>query len=148
MMKKIILTTIVLLTSILSFAQNKDTDTVKYVLKQYKEAVEKLDGTGTEKLFTTNSRIFESGGNEGSYSHYLEHHLNPELKEFRSFKFNDYKVEITVDGNYAFATETYNYVIVVSKNNKEYKSIGVATTVLKKESGKWKIMISHTSSRK
>lgn len=147
-MKKIILTTIVLLTSILSFAQNKDTDAVKYVLKQYKEAVEKLDATGTEKLFTTNSRIFESGGNEGSYSHYLEHHLNPELKEFKSFKFNDYKIEVNVDGNYAFATETYNYVIVVQKNNKEYKSIGVATTVLKKESGKWKIMISHTSSHK
>ena len=54
------------------------------VLKQYNNAVEKLDVMGTEKLFTVDSKIYESGGSEGNYTHYMEHHLTPELKEFKS----------------------------------------------------------------
>ena len=49
-------------------------------------------------------------------------------------------------GNYAFTTETYNYSIVIAKDNTELRSKGVSTTVLKKIKGGWKIMISHSSS--
>ena len=147
-MKQIFITAFILFVSVISFAQNKQADAAKAVLKQYKDAVEKLDVTGTEKLFTADSKIFESGGSEGNYAHYLEHHLGPEFKDFKSFKYNDYKVEVTVDGNYAFATETYSYVIVVAKDNAEVKRKGVSTSVLKKVNGEWKIMVSHNSSRK
>ena len=126
----------------------RDSDAVKWVLKQYNLAVEKLDVTGTEKLFTADSKIYESGGSEGNYAHYLEHHLTPELKEFKSFKFSDYVVEVQIDGKYAFTTETYNYTIIIAKDNSEVKRKGVATSVLKKVKGEWKIMISHNSSRK
>ena len=61
-----------------------------------------------KKLFATDSKIYESDGSEGNYAHYLEHHLTPELKEFKSFKFSDYTVEVQIDGKYAFTTETYN----------------------------------------
>lgn len=130
------------------FAQDKDTEAVKEVLKQYNTAIEKLDVTGTEKLFISDSKIYESGGNEGSYAHYLEHHLAPEMKEFKSFTFSDYKVDVTVSGEYAFSTETYNYTIVMANDNKEFKRKGIATNVLKKVNGEWKIMVSHNSSRK
>jgi ketosteroid isomerase-like protein len=147
-MKKIIVAIFIITASLHSLAQGTNADAAKVVLKQYKDAVEKLDVTGTEKLFTTDSKIFESGGSEGNYAHYLEHHLGPEFKEFKSFKYNDYKVDVTVDGNYAFATETYTYVIVVAKDNAEVKRKGVSTSVLKKIKGEWKIMVSHNSSRK
>lgn len=147
-MKKIFITALILFTAVLSFAQNKEADAAKAVLNQYKAAVEKLDVTGTEKLFTTDSKIFESGGSEGNYAHYLEHHLGPEFKEFKSFKYSDYKVDVKVDGNYAFATETYNYTIIIAKDNMEVKRKAVATSVLKKVKGEWKIMVSHNSSRK
>ncbi|MFV7236584.1 nuclear transport factor 2 family protein [Flavobacterium sp. ZB4R12] len=130
------------------FAQDKDSDAVKAVLNQYNTAVEKLDITGTEKLFTSDSKLYESGGNEGSYAHYLEHHLAPEMKEFKSFTFSDYKVDVNVSDEYAFSPETYNYTVVVAKDNKEFKRKGIATSVLKKVNGEWKIMISHNSSRK
>ena len=147
-MKKILIAILFLSASIHLFAQTNDAEAAKAVLKQYKDAIEKLDVTGTEKLFTADSKIYESGGSEGSYAHYLEHHLGPEFKEFTSFKYSDYKVEVQIDGNYAFATETYNYTIVVLKDNAEVKRKGVATSVLKKVKGEWKIMISHNSSRK
>lgn len=137
-----------MLCSLTAFSQSKDAEAVKDVLKKYNAAIEKLDVAGTEKLFTTDSKVFESGGSEGSYAHYLEHHLAPEFKEFTSFKYNNYKVDVQVDGKYAFATETYGYTIVVAKDKSEAKRKGVATSVLKKVNGEWKIMISHNSSRR
>ena len=147
-MKKILIAILFLFASIHLFAQSNDAEAAKAVLKQYKDAIEKLDVTGTEKLFTADSKIYESGGSEGSYTHYLEHHLGPEFKEFTSFKYSDYKVEVQIDGKYAFTTEMYNYTIIVAKDNTEVKRKGVATSVLKKVKGEWKIMISHNSSRK
>ena len=147
-MKKLLILIIILSASLYSFAQTKDEDAVKAVLKQYNNAVEKLDVSGTEKLFTADSKIYESGGSEGTYAHYLEHHLVPEFKEFKSFTFSDYTVEVSIDGNYAFAAETYSYTIVVAQDNEVVKRNGVATSVLKKIDGEWKIMINHNSSRK
>lgn len=147
--KKLFVKVLLLVVSSASmFAQDKDTEAVKAVLKQYNTAIEKLDVTGTEKLFTSDSKIYESGGNEGSYVHYLEHHLAPEMKAFKSFTFSDYKVAVTMSGEYAFSTETYNYTIVVAKDDKELKRKGIGTSVLKKMNGQWKIMMSHNSSRK
>jgi ketosteroid isomerase-like protein len=127
---------------------NKDAESVKTVLKQFNSAVERLDVSLTEKLFTPDSKVYESGGSEGTFIHYLEHHLIPELKSFKSFKYDNYKVDVKVDGTYAFATESYNYTIVTLKENTVIKRKGVATSVLKKMNGEWKIIISHNSSRK
>ncbi len=147
-MKKITLIVSMLFLYVSAFAQTKETEAVKAVLVKYQNAIQKLDAKGTELLFTADSKIYESGGVEGSYAHYLEHHLGPELKVFKSFTFSDYKADVKVDGGYAFATETYNYIIVLAKDNSEIKRKGVATSVLKKIDGKWKIMVSHSSSRK
>lgn len=147
-MKKILITTAIFLFSVAAFSQSKDADEVKAVLKQYKTALENLDGTSAKALFTADSKVFESGGSEGTFAHYLEHHLAPEFKEFSSFKFSDYKADVLVDGKYAFATETYLYTILIAKDKTEIKRKGVSTSVLKKINGQWKIMISHNSSRK
>src|SRR3546814_15478516 len=56
-------------------------------LAQYKSAMEKRDLTGVEALFSPDAQIFESGGVEGNFAHYRDHHLGPELKEFRSIAY-------------------------------------------------------------
>ena len=147
-MKKISVFLLFLGIAFTSFSQKNEIAAVKSVLIKYSNAVQKLDVAGTENLFTTDSQIFESGGSEGTYAHYLDHHLIPEFKEFSSFKYSDYKVNVKVDGDYAFATEMYNYKIVLAKDKTEIKRKGVATSVLKKINGNWLIMISHNSSRK
>jgi len=120
---------------------------VRSVLTQYKSAIERLDATGTERLFTTDSTVFETGGVEGSYSNYLAHHLGPELKAFKSFKFSDYKVDVRIEGPVALATETYNYRLETKKGEIAERR-GVATSVLKKIGGRWKILSMHNSARK
>lgn len=131
----------------------KEKESVKGVLKQYKDAIENLTTENTIQLFTEDSQIYESGGSEGSYKDYEGHHLGPELKYFKSFKFNNYKINVQVDLPFAFVTETYVYEIVIKANpekGREERVIakkGVATSVLKKKDGQWKILRIHSSSR-
>lgn len=134
----------------LTYAQtpSSDKDAVIKTLDQYKKALERLDVKGTENLFAENSVVIESGKVEGTYGDYLAHHIGPELSDFKSFQFENYKVDVTVTGNYAFAMETYNYTIVLKKDDSEIKRKGVATSFLKKENGAWRIVNMHNSSRK
>ncbi|WP_025663203.1 nuclear transport factor 2 family protein [Aquimarina megaterium] len=128
-----------------------DKEAVISVMKLYKDALQSLTTEGTFELFTKDSEVFESGGVEGTYSHYIEHHLGPELGHFKSFTFSDYKIDVQVDTSYAFTTETYIYTIVLNPddkgNSRTIKKKGVATSILKKISGEWKIIKTHSSSR-
>lgn len=125
----------------------RDAEAVRSVLRTYDAAVERLDPRGTEVLFAQNSEIFESGGREGNYATYLAHHLTPELAEFRSFKFSDYRVSVRFEGSMALATETYNYRIE-TKKGEIAERIGAATSVLKKVGNRWQILVMHSSARK
>lgn len=120
---------------------------VRAVLTNYRSALERLDASGTELLFTPDSAIFENGGNEGTYANYLAHHLGPELADFKSFTFSDYKVDIRFEGPLALATETYGYRIE-TKDGTIAQRVGVTTSVLKQIAGQWQILFSHNSSRK
>ena len=154
-LKLITLITILITTVNFTNAQNSKDTTDKQdvieVMKSYKDALQNLTTEGTFELFTEDSKVFESGGVEGSYAHYIEHHLGPELGHFKSFTFSDYEIDVQVDGNYAFTTETYVYTIVLKPNDKgEGRTIskkGIATSILKKVDGKWKIVKTHSSSR-
>jgi ketosteroid isomerase-like protein len=117
------------------------------VLSTYEAAVERLDPRGTEILFAKDSQIFESGGQEGNYASYLAHHLTPELAEFKSFKFSDYKVSVRFEGSVALAIETYKYRIE-TKKGEIAERFGVATSALKKIGNRWQIIVMHSSARK
>jgi ketosteroid isomerase-like protein len=147
-MRKFLMMCLLLVTVTASFAQSGDKEAVKSVLNNYKKAIEKLDTTGVVNLFVKDSKVFEQAKDEGTIGHYLEHHLGPELKEFKSFTFSDYKVNVTIAGEYAFSTETYIYTIILAKDGKEIKSQGVATSVLRKTKDGWKIVQTHSSFRK
>ena len=128
-------------------AQLSDEAAVRAVLSQYKAAIEKLDARGTERLFATDSAIFETGGREGSYANYLAHHLTPELGEFKSFRYSNYKVEVRFVGPVALATESYTYRIETMKGEVAER-LGVATSVLTNVKGNWKILSMHNSARR
>lgn len=128
-------------------ATNADEAAVKDILSRYKSAIERLDATGTEALFAPDSAIFETGGVEGTYAQYLSHHLGPELKAFKAFAFSDYQVTVRFEGPLALATETYNYRIE-TRSDEIAERRGVATSVLKKIDGQWKILSMHNSARK
>jgi len=122
-------------------------------MKKYKDAFQNLSTDGTMELFSEDSQVFESGGTEGTYANYIEHHIGPELSHFNSFTFSDYTIEVQVDLPYAFTTETYIYTLDLKPNKEKNRKAqiiskkGVATSVLKKVDGSWKILKTHSSSR-
>ena len=120
---------------------------VRAVLAKYQSAIERLDARGTEQLFTPDSAIFETGGVEGTYTNYLSHHLAPELAEFKSFRFADYKVDVRFEGPVAIASESYKYRIE-TKKGEVAERVGVATSVLKRVGRDWRILSMHNSGRK
>jgi ketosteroid isomerase-like protein len=132
---------------LLPAADSPEQIAVKAVLKEYKTALEQRNAAPAAKLFTTDSQVFESGGVEGTFANYLDHHIGPELDEFKEFSFRDYKADVRVDGAYAFATETYIYKIVLKEGDRVIEKRGVATSVLKNIGGEWKITQTHSSSR-
>ena len=126
---------------------------VNEIMTTYKNAIQNLDTKNLEYLFSKDAMVFESGGNEGTFGNYLSHHLAPELKHFKSFNFSDYSINTKIDLPYAFVNESYIYTIEI-KGDKDkqipertIKKKGIATTILKKNYGKWKIIQTHTSSR-
>ena len=128
-------------------ADSADVTAVKAVLTAYKTGLEKLDVSYAAKLFAEDSQVFESGGVEGNFTHYLEHHIGPELAEFKEFTFRDYTVDVRLDVPFAFTTETYIYKIVVKEDGRVVERQGVATSILKKTSDGWRIIQTHSSSR-
>lgn len=123
-----------------------DRAAVEDVLRQYRTAIERLDATGTERLFAEDSQIFETGGVEGSYANYLAHHLGPELGHFTAFRFSNVNVEVRFEGPVALATESYNYRIE-RREGDPIERRGVTTSVLRRTDAGWRIISSHNSSR-
>lgn len=128
-------------------SNNADENAVRAVLARYKSAIERLDASGTEGLFTEDFAVFETGGVEGTYKEYLGRHLAPELAAFRAFAFSDYKVAVRIEGDLALATETYNYQIEPKVGEIAMRK-GVATSVLTRTADGWKILVMHGSARK
>lgn len=120
---------------------------VEAVLSSYKSALERLDLKGVDALFAPGNEVVESGKVEGGYADYRDHHIGPELGHFKSFTFSDYKVSVRVEAPLALATETYRYTIVLKDKPEPIVRQGVATSVLKKIDGRWKILSMHSSSR-
>lgn len=125
----------------------EDVQAVEAVLRQYKDALERLDLKGVDALFAARNTVVESGKVEGSYADYLVHHIGPELGHFKSFKFSDYKVDTRLEGDIALTTETYRYTIVLKDKPEPIERQAVASSALKKIDGRWQILSMHSSSR-
>ena len=129
----------------------EDRQAVLNVLQRYNDALQALTTEGTFELFTDDAQVFEQGGVEGTYAHYVEHHLGPELAHFERFTFSDYKIDAEIIGSSALATQTYIYTIVTKaaadKPSRTIEKQGLATSVLIKTDVGWKIKRTHSSSR-
>lgn len=138
---------LVFLTTLPALASEAEVVAVKSVLAAYKSSVERLDASDAVGLFTEDSAVFENGTSEGTFKHYLRHHLGPELAELQTFRFSDYAVSVKIDGSHATAAETYRFRLE-PKRGEPVERQAVATSVLRKEGETWRILQFHNSSRR
>ena len=107
------------------------------------------DLDAAERLFAGESSVFESGSVEGTWQHYREHHLGPEIDAISSFSIikKDSEVLTSVDGSLAVVVWPIEYTIVLN-DERTIRSNGTVTFVLARKEGHYRIRHLHWSSRR
>lgn len=110
-------------------------------------AARDLDRAAT--LVLDESLVFESGGNEGTWTHYRDHHLGPELTQFSAFEIRPGEMATTTsrDGSLALVTLPLEYDITLAGDGRRVESTGTATFSLTLTDGRYRIAHVHWSSR-
>ena len=119
------------------------------VCRTYFEAMDSADLDGAEKLFAEESLIFETGGVEGDWKRYREHHLGPELEVFLSFEttLGEPNVISSTDRSLNVVAWPIEYQIKL-EDERVIESRGTVTFVLTEEDDQPRIRHLHWSSRK
>ena len=128
------------------FAQSNEIKAVTEVLTQEAQAVEKGDLAALDKLWANDESVtvFESGHANYGWKDYRENHLAPELKEFKNTKYTFSDLKVKVAGKTAWAT--FKYTLSAEIEARKIVSGGLATAILEKREGKWRIVHWHSSS--
>lgn len=115
----------------------------------YLTAMESSDLDAAEALFAGESSIFESGGVEGSWQQYRDHHIGPELHAIESFVIDRGEpTEVgSADGTMAFVAWPIEYTIRLA-DGRVIESRGTVTFVLERHDDAYRIRHLHWSSRK
>ncbi len=115
----------------------------------YLAAMEVSDLEAAEALFAADSLIFETGGVEGTWSEYREHHIGPELEAIESFVMTHARPteRKSADGTMAFVAWPIEYTIKLD-DGRVIQSRGTVTFVLENHGHHFMIRHLHWSSRK
>jgi ketosteroid isomerase-like protein len=124
---------------------NDEESAVISVLTGYAAAIESKDIQEIEKYVVTTDAftVFEGGSVNRGWADYRDNHLAPELKEFQEIQYRYDNIEARVRGDMAYAT--LKYAISVKMKTRDVSAKGLATAVLVKDQGTWKITHMHTS---
>ena len=129
----------------IAFAQKSDEKAVIDVLTREAAAVEKGDMAALDKIWANDESVtvFESGHANYGWNDYRNTHLGPELKEFKNTKYAFSDIRVKTSGSLAFAT--FKYTLSADMGTRHVDSGGLATAVLEKRGGHWRIVHWHSS---
>lgn len=127
-------------------AQSNDAEIVTF-FKAYDAAFNAKDLTKLATLYHADVTIFEGSGINRGWIDYRDNHLGPELKAFQDLQWAHSNIVVHILGPTA-AYVTADYAIKYKTADRAVDSGGIATHVLVKEGGQWKIRHSHTAARR
>jgi uncharacterized protein (TIGR02246 family) len=104
-----------------------------------------LDKLGT--LYHPEVTIFEGAGIDRGWAAYRDKHLGPELKMFQNLQWAHSNIVVHSLGD-AAAYVTAEYTLKYQNGDRTVDTGGIATHVLVREQGQWKIRHSHTATRR
>ena len=118
------------------------------VAAAYLDAMESSNLDRAEELFSEASSVFESGGVEGSWQDYRQHHIGPELDQIVTFVVtrSDPESQTSEDGTMSFVAWPIEYRIELA-DGRLVNSRGTVSFVLVREVGHYRIRHLHWSSR-
>ena len=150
-MRKGFFGTLVLVAFVLGVAQTAaaqagQADIVAF-FKSYDAAFVAKDLEKLATMYHPDVTIFEGSGIDRGWANYRDKHLGPELKAFQDLHWEHSNIVVHMLGESA-AYVTADYTIKYRSGERAVDSGGIATHVLVKDSGVWKIRHSHTAARR
>jgi len=133
-------------TSAVALAQSTNASVIEF-FKAYDAAFNARDLSKLAALYHPDVTIFEGAGINRGWVDYRDNHLGPELKAFENLQFGHSNIVVHMLGDSA-AYVTSDYTIKYKTGDRNVDGGGIATHVLVKEQGQWKIRHSHTASRR
>ncbi len=109
-------------------------------------AAERNDMHALDTLYAGDSlTVMESTGINRTWADYRDHHLAPETKEMKNFRYRPFEIEPHVSGNLGWAI--FRYHLGAETGGRTLDNIGRGTAILEKKNGKWIVRHTHTASR-
>lgn len=126
-------------------ANDNDEAGVRTALLQSAAGFERGELALLDKVYVNDESvtIFESGYANYGWADYRDHHLVPEMKEFKNTKYTLSDIRVKVSGNTAWAT--YKYELTGDLKDRVIDVKGLGTAVLERRQSLWLIVHSHTS---
>ena len=121
-------------------------DTARATLEALFRAVERADLAALDTLYAGDSlTVVEGAGINRGWADYRDHHLAPELREFRNFRYRPSDIEVHVAGDVAWAL--FRYSLAADVGERKVDIVGRGTAVLERRGRRWIVRHTHTSGR-
>jgi uncharacterized protein (TIGR02246 family) len=127
-------------------AQSRESEVLAF-FKAYDAAFTARDIDKLATMYHADVTIFEGSGINRGWVDYRDNHLGPELKSFQDLVWSHSNIVVQMLGD-ASAYVTADYTIKYKTGDRVVDSGGIATHVLVKERGAWKIRHSHTAAKR
>lgn len=115
--------------------------------KAYDAAFVAKDMDKLSAMYAAETTVYEGGGVNRGWKDYRDNHLGPEMKGYENLEFSHSNVVphfTGTDGAYV----TADYAIKAKTGERVTEGGGLATYILLKEAGGWKIRHTHTSAKR
>jgi uncharacterized protein (TIGR02246 family) len=138
---------LIICTASMTAGQSPNADIAAF-FKAYDAAFNAKDLNKLASMYHPDVTIFEGGGINRGWIDYRDNHLGPELKSFQNLQWQHSNIVVHPLGeNAAYVTADYSIKYQI-EGRPPVDSGGIATHVLVREQGAWKIRHSHTAARR
>lgn len=128
-----------------STAQTDTEAAIRQVLMDNAAGFERNDIALLNRVWANDETVtvFESGHANYGWADYRDHHLVPEMADFKNTKYTLSDIRPRLAGNTAWAT--YKYKLTADFKGRKIDATGLGTAILEQRDGRWQIIHSHTS---
>lgn len=129
-----------------SATPTSDAARVEATLRALFAAAERKDLTALDTLYAGDSlTVIEGTGIDRGWTDYRDHHLAPELKEMRNFRYRPSDMEAHVNGDVAWAI--FRYTLRAETSGRAADIVGRGTAILERRGARWVVRHTQTSGR-
>ena len=109
-------------------------------------AAERNDLAALDTLYAGDSlTVVEGAGINRGWADYRDHHLAPEMKEMKNFRYRPFEIEGRRSGTMAWAI--FRYALQAEVAGKAIDNVGRGTAILERRGTRWIVRHTQTTSR-